>query len=156
MWRELKVDDKDLEEISNLRNTYDCSQGFSRGIISHCIKDKRDCHYFYYKDNDYEILIGFSKRGTDDSIQYVAYSIGKFGDLEYYKKAFRIIAKKTREYLDEKNNTLIQNIKCMGIANKTAAFMGGIEAFLETAKPIYLSCGVEMNIDYENNFFEMI
>lgn len=155
MWRELKVTDIDLAEIGKLRNIYGCSENYSCRNIIHNIKNKNDCHYFYYEDSDYKILIGFKLDNKYNKITYISYSIGNFGDLEYYKKAFRIIAKKTREYLNEKNNTLIQRIKGMGESNKTAVFMGGIENFLE---PIKVECEKEditMEIDYENGFFEM-
>lgn len=155
MWKKLTVNDTDLERIANIRNISDCTASFDKSNIIHYINHKTDCNFYYYEDKDYEILIGFKIHNGFNKITYVSYAIGKFGDIDYYKQAFRIIGEKTREYLIEKNNTLIGQTEGMGEGNKTAAFLGGLQPFLELIKIEYDKCGVKVDIDYNNNFLEM-
>lgn len=101
-------------------------------------------------------MIGFKFHKGFKEITYVTYSIGKFGDIEYYKKAFRIIASKTREYLKEKKQTLTQKLEGIGEINKTAVFLGGLDPFLKLVKEGCDKEGIIMTIDYKNGLFKMI
>lgn len=158
MWRELEKDEaiEVLNKYADMRNRFDCKDTFCYKHLRASIIHKIECHYFVYEDDVYTILIGFKFNQRTLRYTYIAYTIETFGDIDYYTKAFDIIGKKTYEYLKENNQTLEQNIDGMGIKHRIAEYLGGIESFLNMVKVGAKKNNITMNIDYENNIFEMV
>ena len=155
MWKELNIDDERLFEIANLRNLYSCAMNFSDISLINNLNNKTDCHYYFYEDSEYKILIGFKFNNLTKKITYLSYTISKLGDIAYIRKGVNIIAEKTKNYLKERDQSLLYSFEGMDKYNKMVMNLGGVEIFLNMAKEEYTKVGIKMTIDYKQKTLEM-
>lgn len=142
MWRLLSIDDPKIEEYAQMRNDVGCTADFSADLMQrNMIRNKE---YFIYEDDTYTILLGFAYDHSFEMMQYIAFAIKP----KYNAESFRIIAEKTKEYLEEHQCDLVVHWESLMI-NKMAIDLESEIDLMDMIRVALRGVGLKTIRDYE-------
>lgn len=130
MWKEV-ISFEDMEEVALLRNKSGCAVNRTALAIKSAIEKKPDCHYYHYKSDKIELVLGYKQ--MPDHIYVLAYTIK--ADVKDYPEAFRIMSIKAKEYIKNRECKRFiigfgrKDISSVEFYNKGVSKVGFVECF---------------------------
>lgn len=156
MWKEI-LTDKDFEMIANLKDNFGCMTTATLEVMKNYVVRKKDCHYYYYKDDIMELTLGY--RQLEDYINFVAYVIK--ADIEDYDKAIDIMADHNKAYLISKGlKKIVVHFGSSSFSLMTTANVGvgklGYKKYLEEATKVVESKGFKATLTDKDFTIELV